>query len=77
MRITKRDTIDGRALRTPRFKYHLWSRGDHREQLFDMTRDPGETKNLAGNPEYAEVLKKHRQLFADWLKKTDDTYREG
>jgi arylsulfatase A-like enzyme len=25
--ITKKDVIDGRSLRTPKFKYHLWSRG--------------------------------------------------
>ena len=42
-----------------------------------MINDPGETKNLADNPEYAVHLKKHRELFADWLKKTDDTYSDG
>ncbi|WP_372797585.1 sulfatase [Pontiella sp.] len=77
VRITKKDGIDGRAVRTPKFKYHLWSKGGNREQLFDMINDPGETRNLSGNPEYAEQLKRHRKLFAEWLEKTDDTYREG
>jgi arylsulfatase A-like enzyme len=77
VRISKSNEIQGRGLRTPEYKYHLWSKGDKREQLFDMAKDPGETKNLAENPEYAEVLKKHRKLFSDWLKKTDDTYRES
>jgi arylsulfatase A-like enzyme len=72
--ISKRDIIDGRAVRTPKFKYHLWGRGEHREQLFDMINDPGETKNLAADPKYAKVLKGHQALFADWLSKTDDTY---
>jgi hypothetical protein len=42
-----------------------------------MINDPGETHNLAENPEYAEQLKRHRKLFSDWLKKTDDTYTES
>lgn len=77
VRIGKSNTIEGRGLRTPKYKYHLWSKGDNREQLFDMANDPGETKNLANNPEYAQQLERHRKLFADWLEKTDDTYGEG
>lgn len=65
---------EGRAIRTRKFKYHIWSRGKNREQLFDMLNDSGETKNLAGDPAYASQLKKHRELFASWLKRTDDTY---
>lgn len=67
----------GRVIRTPKFKYHVWSRGKNREQLFDMINDPGETKNLVADPAYAPQLKKHRELFADWLKRTDDTYSES
>jgi arylsulfatase A-like enzyme len=69
-------SYDGRSLRTAAYKYHVWSRGENREQLFDMINDPGETRNLAGLPEYAGQLRKHRNLFAEWLDKTDDTYRE-
>ncbi|MGD9419301.1 MAG: sulfatase family protein [Verrucomicrobiota bacterium JB025] len=75
VRVSKRDTIEGRSLRTPKFKYHVWNRGENREQLFDMEGDPGEMKNLAGSPEYAGVLEEHRRLFGEWLEKTDDTYR--
>ena len=67
----------GRAVRTPRFKYHVWNKGEKREQLFDMVHDPGETRNVAGNPEYVGQLEKHRKLFADWLERTDDTYDEN
>ncbi len=70
-------SYDGRCLRTAKYKYHRWSRGENREQLFDMIHDPGETRNLAGLPEYAEQLQKHRDLFAQWLNTTDDTYREN
>ena len=67
----------GRALRTPEYKYHVWSRGQNREQLFDMINDPGETRNLAGLPQYAGQLQTHRELFAEWLRETDDTYAEN
>ena len=42
-----------------------------------MIKDPGETKNLAVDPAYASQMKKHRELFAKWLKMTDDTYTEN
>ena len=48
----------GRAVRTPKFKYHVWNKGEKREQLFDMVQDPGETRNVAGNPEYARTTRK-------------------
>jgi len=41
-----------------------------------MVNDPGETTNLVADPAYASELNKHRALFANWLKKTDDTYSE-
>ena len=70
-------SYDGRSLRTPEYKYHVWSRGKNREQLFDMINDRGETRNLAGLPEYAGQLQRHRDLFAEWLNATDDTYHEN
>jgi arylsulfatase A-like enzyme len=72
--ISRNDIIEGRSVRTPGFKYHVWSRGENREQLFDMVNDPGETRNLATDPKYAEELATHRRYLAEWLKKTDDTY---
>jgi hypothetical protein len=41
-----------------------------------MVNDPGETRNLVDSPEYAGQLAKHRDLFAQWLERTDDTYGE-
>jgi len=48
-------------------------------ELYDMKKDPNETNNLAGNPEYAEVLKKYQdkikamqEEFSDpWIMKWD------
>lgn len=76
VRLGPKESYHGRSLRTPDCKYHLWSRGENREQLFDMVNDPGETRNLVNSPEYAGQLAKHRDLFAQWLEKTDDTYCE-
>ena len=77
VRLGPKESYHGRSLRTPGFKYHLWSRGENREQLFDMVNDPGETRNLVDSPEYTDQLTKHRDLFAQWLERTDDTYSEN
>jgi len=37
----------GRMVRTDRYKYMIYSYGARNEQLFDLQRDPEETKNLA------------------------------
>jgi choline-sulfatase/glucosamine-6-phosphate deaminase len=62
----------GRMLRTQRFKYAVYDRGEFREQLHDLLSDPGEMQNLAGDPEYSEVLDEHRRRLADWCKRTGD-----
>ncbi len=36
------------------------------EELYDLEKDPFQMNNLAGNPEYAEVLEKMRGLEAQW-----------
>ena len=58
-------TILGRMIRTPRYKYIAYQR-DPVDQLFDMQADPGETRNLAPDPQHADALKAHRKLLADW-----------
>jgi arylsulfatase A-like enzyme len=42
------------------------------EELYDLENDPNETNNLAKNPEYAEVLKKHRTILETWMLETKD-----
>ncbi len=56
--------IEGRMVRSPRFKYCVYSQGVHRESLVDMQSDPGETVNLAHDKAYHPVLEQHRR----WLK---------
>ncbi len=64
--------LEGRMLRTDRYKYCVYDRGENREQLFDMDADPGEENNLAADKEYADVLLHHRRLIANWAVKTSD-----
>lgn len=55
--------MEGRMVRTERYKYCVYNRGMRRESLVDMRADPGETINLASDPKYREVLLQHRALL--------------
>ena len=57
----------GWSLRTPDFKYVLYDKGRYREQLYDMRRDRGETRNLAVEKAYAETLAQHRRMLEEWM----------
>jgi hypothetical protein len=46
--------------------------GRHAEIFFDMEADPGEMKNLAGEPAHAGQIERHRQLLAQWNKTTKE-----
>ncbi len=48
--------LRGRMIRTKQFKYCVYDAGEDREQLFDMTADRGEMKNLAGVEAYQDKL---------------------
>ncbi len=68
------DTKKGRMLRTARYKYIAFSYGQRPEMLFDLETDPGETKNLAYDAAYQEVLSKHRQLLENEVERTEDPF---
>lgn len=57
----------GWMLRTPRYKYVLYDKGNHREQLFDMEADRGEMRNLAVENAYKDELQKCRDWLHQWL----------
>jgi arylsulfatase A-like enzyme len=65
-----------RMLRTKQYKYIAYSIGKDKEQLFDLTTDPGEMHDLAADPApaTAEQLKRHRELLGRWVKKTGDHF---
>ncbi len=48
--------------------------GPHKpaEELYDLTNDPHEIHNLAGDPKFAEQLRRRRKILADWIQQTGD-----
>lgn len=62
----------GRMVRSERYKYCLYSEGKRRESLVDMVDDPGEMVNQADNPDYRDILNKHRA----YLKKHAMQYQD-
>ncbi len=69
--------LNGRMLRTARYKYMAFSAGDRPEMLFDLELDPLETVNLARSASHDAVLAEHRSLLASWASQTDDPFRTG
>ncbi len=64
--VAHRDDPQWRTL----FEHVYGTRG--REQLFDLKRDPHQMKNLAWDPDYAEVLRELRNRLMDELRRTGD-----
>jgi iduronate 2-sulfatase len=54
----------GYTIRTELYRYISWNDGKAGEELFDELNDPGETRNLAMQPFYADVLADMRQRLA-------------
>ncbi len=63
----------GRMLRTGRYKYNLYDKGAHREQLIDIEKDPGEMVNLAAEAECRDVLNDHRRRLCRWVDETGNS----
>jgi arylsulfatase A-like enzyme len=68
-------TREGRMLRTARHKYVVFNNGARPEQFFDLSLDPGETQNLARQPEHGGLLGEHRQLLKKWISQTGDDFK--
>jgi arylsulfatase A-like enzyme len=60
-----------RTIRDKRWKLHLYPGVDH-ALLFDLEKDPHETKNLAYHPEYQSQVTRLRDLMAKWQKRAGD-----
>ena len=63
---------DGRMVRSDRYKYCVYSLGEDRESLVDMKNDPGEMVNLAGSPEFREIIQSHRACLRKHGRKHGD-----
>ncbi len=57
----------GRSVRTERWRYNEWDEGRRGAELYDHRTDPGELRNLAGDPRHASLRERlHRLLRAGW-----------
>jgi arylsulfatase A-like enzyme len=66
--------LEGRMVRSRRYKYCIYSEGRRRESLVDMEKDPGEMENLAENSAYRDILESHRGMLAGFRKNTNDPF---
>lgn len=67
-----------RGVRTERWVYARWFRGDeHEPVLFDRQNDPHELDNLAGNPKFAEVQQQMEARLRKWMTDTGDPFETG
>ena len=76
MKIGKQLYADGKLNEVQAF---IWRPERVAEEFYDLANDPHEINNLVNDPQHAEALKRHRQLLADWIKRTDDKgqYKES
>ena len=54
----------GQSVRTERWRYSEWNGGAAGAVLFDHDSDPHEMKNLASDPDHADVVKQMKSLLA-------------
>lgn len=59
----------GYSVRTERWRYTEWDNGKRGVELYDYENDPNETRNLANDPKYADVINRLRALIRkNWEK---------
>jgi arylsulfatase A-like enzyme len=64
--------LQGRMVRTDRYKYYIFDQGKQPEMLIDMQNDPGEMVNQATNPAFREILVRHRAYLREYAAETGD-----
>ena len=69
--------ISGRAVITQNLKYIVYNKGDLKEQLFDLSTDPGEITNLAVNKVYKKELIAMRRYLKKWCSANGDSFQSG
>jgi choline-sulfatase len=68
------DKTEVRMVRSDRYKYIVYAKGEMREQLFDLDLDPGETTNLVQRSQMKATVEAHRDTLREWIKQTNDTF---
>ena len=64
--------VNGRMVRSERYKYCLYDQGQRRESLVDMAEDPGEMHNIAYDPANREILNQHRAHLKEHAERYKD-----
>ena len=59
----RRGRVDGRSVRTERYRYTEWDGGKQGVELYDHESDPGEWKNLAKEPAHEKTVAALRGLL--------------
>lgn len=65
----------GRSVRTARWHYAEYEAGRKGRQLFDHSADPHETRNLADDPRYADVVERLSTLLPDDVEERPEPLR--
>lgn len=74
----QRGDFPGHSVRTPRWRYTEWDGGKQGVELYDHEKDPGEMKNLAGDPEHAATMAELKKLVAkNWPERVTGGKAEG
>jgi uncharacterized sulfatase len=58
--VARRD-VEGRSIRTERWRYTEWDEGERGAELYDHEDDPNEYRNLAGDPELEPIQAELRE----------------
>lgn len=66
--------FNGRMVVTNEFKYMLFDKGVNREQLYDLTTDPGELAPVTDDPNYQDDIADMRQKLKDWVIEVGDDF---
>ena len=53
----------GYSIRTDRWRYTEWDAGKQGSELYNEKDDPGELRNLAGDPKHAKVVGEMQRLM--------------
>lgn len=53
----------------------FWAEERPAEELYDLSSDPHEIRNLADEPSFSEELRRRREILENWIRDTDDKGR--
>ena len=67
-------SLTGRMIRTKQFKYNIYSKGQRKEELYDMINDPLEMNNISKASQFQLIKKQLKDQLKGWLQQTNDPF---